>query len=117
MLRKYWIVTPTTARYRNPIPALALMYGQRMYSPDPTPTPARITLGPSTLRSGKGSGMSRYSIGGRWSLRTSGAYWCPGSGAQPPGLLRVRTAPANVLTSSAAPPTACRGTYSGHEVL
>ena len=56
------------------MPALALMYGHRMYSPEPTPMPARITLGPSTLRSGKGSGMSWYSIGGRWSLRTSGAY-------------------------------------------
>jgi hypothetical protein len=55
------------------MPALELMYGHRMYSPEPTPTPARITLGPSTLRSGKGSGMSRYSIGGRWSERTSGA--------------------------------------------
>ena len=55
------------------MPALELMYGHRMYSPDPTPMPARITLGPSTLRSGSGSGMSRYSIGGRWSLRTSGA--------------------------------------------
>ena len=60
------------------MPAFALMYGHRMYSPDPTPTPARITLGPSTLRSGSGSGMSRYSIGGRWSLRTSGAYCTAG---------------------------------------
>jgi len=25
MLRKYWIVTPMTARYRNPMPALELM--------------------------------------------------------------------------------------------
>ena len=75
-----------------------------MYSPEPTPTPARITLGPSTLRSGRGSGMSRYSIGGRWSLRTSGAYSfsspsranLPFGGAVP---VRVLTVSANVLTS------------------
>ena len=30
-----------------------------MYSPEPTPSPARMTLGPSTLLSGNGSGMSR----------------------------------------------------------
>ena len=55
------------------MPALVEMYGHRMYSPEPTPTPARMTLGPSTLRSGKGSGMSAYSIGGRFLLRASGA--------------------------------------------
>src|SRR3954454_18811799 len=80
------------------MPALELMYGQRMYSPDPTPTPARITLGPSTLRSGSGSGMSRYSIGGGGSLRTSRAYWGRDSGVRPVGE-RVPMAPANVLTS------------------
>ncbi len=58
MFRKYCSVTPITASHRKPRPALVVMYGHRMYSPEPTPTPARITLGPSTLRSGKGSGMS-----------------------------------------------------------
>ena len=88
------------------MPALALMYGHRMYSPEPTPMPARITLGPSTLRSGKGSGMSLYSIGGRWSLRTSGAYCgSPAHRAACRTISRVRgrTVPANVLTSPAAP--------------
>src|SRR3954451_21891669 len=111
MFRKYWIVTPMTARYRYPIPALALMYGHRMYSPEPTPTPARITLGPRTLRSGSGSGMSRYSIGGRWSLRASGAY-CGSTPVVPrPNrsvvVPRVLTSFANVLTfPRGAPPTA-----------
>ena len=51
-------------------PTVAVMNGQMMYSPDPTPSPARMTLGPSTLLSGSGSGMSRYGIGGRLPLRT-----------------------------------------------
>src|SRR3954471_19129679 len=111
MLRKYWIVTPTTARYRKPMPAFALMYGHRMSSPDPPPTPARITLGPRTLRSGSGSGMSRYSIGGRGALRASGAYCGSASAVPRPNrsvvVPRVLTSFANVLTfPRGAPPTA-----------
>lgn len=65
MLIKYWTVTPRTAVQRNDRPAVDAMNGQMMYSPDPTPSPARITLGPRNLRSGSGSGMSPYGIGGR----------------------------------------------------
>jgi hypothetical protein len=46
------------------------MEGQMMYSPEPTPSPARMTLGPRTRLSGSGSGMSRYGIGGRLPLPT-----------------------------------------------
>jgi hypothetical protein len=81
------------------MPALALMYGHRMYSPEPTPTPARMTEGPSTLRSGSGSGMSRYSIGGRWSLRTSGAYCGPSPKRRPVGVRVPMAGEAKVLTS------------------
>ena len=31
------------------MPTVEVMKGQMMYSPEPTPSPARITLGPSTL--------------------------------------------------------------------
>src|SRR3954465_8423392 len=76
-----------------------------MYSPDPTPTPARITLGPSTLRSGRGSGMSLYSIGGGGSLRASGADCGATSSVPRPNrpvvVPRVLTSFANVLTSRA----------------
>src|SRR3712207_9150896 len=64
MLRKYWRVTPTTAAHMNTSPRFEAMKGQRMYSPEPTPRPARITLGPSSLPSGNGSGMSRYGMAG-----------------------------------------------------
>ena len=53
------MVTLTTAAHRNPRPTVDAMNGQMMYSPEPTPSPARMTLGPSTLLSGSGSGMSR----------------------------------------------------------
>src|SRR5688572_1130409 len=59
MLMKNWIATPTTAAHRKARPALEAMYGYRMYSPLATPTPTRITLGPISLRSAIGSGMSR----------------------------------------------------------
>ena len=52
------MVTPSTAAHRKPSPTFEEMYGQMMYSPEPTPRPARITLGPRILRSGNGSGMS-----------------------------------------------------------
>ena len=104
------------------MPALALMYGHRMYSPEPTPIPARITLGPSTLRSGKGSGMSWYSIGGRWSLRASGAYCgSPRSSVGRPNLPTVvvvsveRAVPANVLHLPRDPPEG-RGQCCGRSI-
>ena len=59
MLRKYCTVTLSTAAHRKPSPTVEAMYGQMMYSPEPTPSPARMTLGPRTLPSGSGSGMSR----------------------------------------------------------
>ncbi len=39
-----------------------------MYSPDPTPRPARITLGPSIFPNGSGWGMSLNGAGGKWRL-------------------------------------------------
>ena len=71
MFRKYWTVTLRTAAHRNPRPTVDAMYGQMMYSPDPTPSPARITLGPRTLLSGSGLGMSLYGIGGRLPFGTA----------------------------------------------
>ena len=52
-------VTLSAAAQRNIGPTVAVMNGQMMYSPEPTPRPARMTLGPSTLPSGSGSGISR----------------------------------------------------------
>src|SRR3546814_823920 len=63
MLRKYCTVTLSAAAQRNQGPMTDVMNGQMMYSPDPTPRPARMTLGPRILRSGSGSGMSRYGMG------------------------------------------------------
>ena len=65
MLMKYWRVTLTMAAHRKAGPVAAVMYGQMMYSPEPTPSPARMTLGPRILKSGSGSGMSRTDIAGR----------------------------------------------------
>src|SRR5512145_2065802 len=45
-----------------------------MYSPEPTPRPARMTLGPRTFPSESGSGMSRYGIGGRLPFGTGSKY-------------------------------------------
>ena len=45
---------PTTAAHRNTSPAWEAMNGYRMYSPLAIPTPIRITLGPSSRRSGGG---------------------------------------------------------------
>ena len=59
MLRKNCRVTPTTAAHMNASPTFEAMKGQRMYSPEPTPRPARITLGPIILLNDNGSGMSR----------------------------------------------------------
>lgn len=59
---------PTKAAHSIAIPRFAAMNGQMMYSPDPTPSPARITLGPSTLPSGNGSGMSLNGNGVRFWL-------------------------------------------------
>jgi hypothetical protein len=58
MLRKNCTVTPSTAAHRNCRPTVDEMKGQMMYSPDPTPRPARITLGPRILPSDSASGMS-----------------------------------------------------------
>src|SRR5687768_6408560 len=52
-----------------------------MYSPVAMPTPSRITLGPSTFRSGGASGRSRYGTGGRFLAGISGAYSRWGGGA------------------------------------
>src|SRR5918993_6127219 len=71
MFRKYWMVTLTTAAHRNPRPEVDAMKGQMMYSPEPTPSPARMTLGPRIFLSGNGSGMSRTDIGGRHPAGTS----------------------------------------------
>ena len=85
MLRKYCTVTLSTAAQRKPVPTVAVMKGQMMYSPDPTPSPARMTLGPSTLPSGSGSGMSRYGIGGRLPFRVGSKK----SGESAPGACRL----------------------------
>ena len=74
-------MTLSIAAQRNPVPTVAVMKGQMMYSPDPTPRPARMTLGPSTLCRGSGSGMSRYGIGGRLPLR-DGVEECRGIGSR-----------------------------------
>ena len=65
MLMKYWNVTLTTAAHRKAGPTADVMKGQMMYSPEPTPSPARITLGPRIFVRGSGSGMSRTDIGSR----------------------------------------------------
>src|SRR3712207_6093845 len=80
MLRKNWRLTPTTAAHMNTSPMFEAMKGQRMYSPEPTPRPARITLGPSILLSGNGSGMSRKGMGGTLRL---GAISANSSGGLP----------------------------------
>ena len=64
---------PIAAAHRKMSPTCEVMYGQMMNSPEEMPTPTRTTLGPITLRSFGALGMSRYSSGGRWSLRPSGA--------------------------------------------
>jgi hypothetical protein len=66
MLRKNWRVTPTMAAHSIAIPTFAAMNGQMMYSPEPTPMPARITLGPRTLPRDNGSGMSLNGIAVRF---------------------------------------------------
>ncbi len=68
MLMKNWQVTPTMAAHSIAIPTFAATNGQMMYSPEPTPRPVRITLGPRTLRSDNGSGMSLNAIGGKFWL-------------------------------------------------
>src|SRR3712207_1386376 len=95
MLRKYWRVTPTTAAHMNTSPMFEATKGQRMYSPEPTPRPARITLGPSILLSGNGSGMSRYGMAGTLRLGAISANSSVGlpavstpSGPAPLSLLR-----------------------------
>ena len=87
MLMKYWNVTLTTAAHRKAGPTADVMKGQMMYSPEPTPSPARMTLGPRIFVSGSGSGMSRTDIGGRHPAGTSlsvssdpGPEGCPATG-------------------------------------
>ena len=50
----------------------AAMNGHSTYSPEPSAVASRITPGPSTLRSGKGSGRSLIGIGPRTLLGMSG---------------------------------------------
>jgi hypothetical protein len=59
MLMKNCMATPAMAAHRNVSPAFEAMNGNRMYSPEATPTPTRITLGPISRRRRSGSGRSR----------------------------------------------------------
>src|SRR5918997_3957153 len=63
MLMKYCVSSPTIAAQRNTSPTCEAMNGHRMYSPEAIPTPTRITLGPTSLRSGGASGSSRRVTG------------------------------------------------------
>src|SRR5882757_7991783 len=58
MFRKNCRLTPTRAAHSNTSPTWVVMYGQSRYSPEPMDNAAMMTLGPSTLRSEFGSGMS-----------------------------------------------------------
>src|SRR5688500_16007195 len=60
MLRKNWVVTPSTAPQRNTRPTCDAMYGHRMNSPDDKPTPAPTMPGPTMRQRLRGaSGRSR----------------------------------------------------------
>ena len=50
MFRNHWIITPTTAPQRNTSPTWLEMYGQRMNSPDASPTPAPTMPGPTIFQ-------------------------------------------------------------------
>src|SRR5262245_30044458 len=63
MFRKNCVVTPSTAPHRNTRPTCEAMKGQRMNSPDESPTPAATTPGPTIRqRSDGGSGRSRTTV-------------------------------------------------------
>ena len=72
MLMKNWMAIATIAAHRIVSPMLAEMNGHSTYSPEPSAVASRITPGPSTLRSGKGSGRSLIGMGPSTSLGMSG---------------------------------------------
>ena len=71
MLMKNWIAIATIAAHRIVSPMCAAMNGHSTYSPEPSAVASRITPGPSTLRSGKGSGRSLIGTGPRTLLGMS----------------------------------------------
>jgi hypothetical protein len=64
MFRNHWIATPTTAPQRKTRPTCDEMYGQRMNSPEASPTPAPTMPGPT---------MRQVFVGGSGRSRTCGA--------------------------------------------
>src|ERR671914_1933701 len=70
MFRKNWVSRPTSAAHTNTSPTWLAMNGNRMNSPEASPTPAATTPGPMIrhhdrggLGSSRGSGAGRCLVG------------------------------------------------------
>src|SRR3954452_11218913 len=76
MFRNHWTTTPTTAPQRNTRPTWLEMYGQRMNSPEASPTPAPTMPGPMIFQVFVGgSGRSRTCGAGRFFVGRANLPW------------------------------------------